>query len=168
MIPTKERARGRWRQILPALGIDAKFLTGRNCPCPICGGKDRFRFIDRRDGDGMWLCSQCQPRPRPAIDLAVVYSGRPFREAARVIDDIMGDCVAPMVRRAPADAAKDIARARTCWHRGGVVHLGDVVDRYLRHRRASAWIPIQRACERARASLTGTMAPNLSIRRCSP
>ena len=79
MIPTKERARGRWRQILPALGIDARFLTGRNCPCPICGGKDRFRFIDRKDGDGMWLCSQCQPRPRPAIDLAVVYSGRPFR-----------------------------------------------------------------------------------------
>ncbi len=135
MIPTKERARGRWRQILPALGIDAKFLTGRNCPCPICGGKDRFRFIDRQDGDGMWLCSQCQPRPRPAIDLAVVYSGRPFREAARVIDDIMGDCVAPMVRRAPPDTAKDITRARTCWHRGDVVHLGDVVDRYLRHRR---------------------------------
>jgi putative DNA primase/helicase len=135
---TKERARGRWLQILPALGIDAKFLTGRNCPCPICGGKDRFRFIDRRPGDGMWLCNQCHPRPGPAIDLAVAYSGRPFREAARVIDDILGDRVVPMVRRLPApeDMAKDISRAKTCWHRGAPVGHDDVVDRYLRHRRA--------------------------------
>jgi putative DNA primase/helicase len=135
---TKERAHGRWLQILPALGIDARFLTGRNCPCPMCGGKDRFRFIDRRgrDGDGMWLCNQCQPKPRPAIDLAVAYSGRPFREAARVIDDILGDRVVPMVRRTPPDnAAKDVARAKACWHRGAPVRHDDVVDRYLRHRR---------------------------------
>ena len=134
---TKERAHGRWLQILPALGIDARFLTGRNCPCPICGGKDRFRFIDRkgRDGDGMWLCNQCQPKPRPAIDLAVAYSGRPFREAARVIDDILGDRVVPMVRRKAEDPTKDLARAKACWHRGGPVRHDDAVDRYLQHRR---------------------------------
>jgi putative DNA primase/helicase len=137
MIPTKERARGRWRQILPALGIDARFLTGRNCPCPICGGTDRFRFIDRTPGDGMWLCNRCQPRPRPAIDLAIAYSGRPFRETARVIDNILGDRVVPMVRRAPPpkDTAKEIARAKACWARGASVCAGDVVDRYLHHRR---------------------------------
>ena len=166
MIPTKERARGRWRQILPALGIDARFLTGRNCPCPICGGKDRFRFIDRQDVDGMWLCSQCQPRPRPAIDLAVAYSGRPFREAARVIDDIIGDRVVPMVRRAPPDTSKDIARARTCWRRGGAVHHDDVVDRYLRGRHVD--LDTYPACLR-----TSVREPywndgaDLGIRRCS-
>jgi putative DNA primase/helicase len=90
-LSTKERARGRWRQILPALGIDEEFLTGRNCPCPMCGGRDRFRFIDRQDGDGMWLCNQCQPRPRPAIDLAIAFTGKPFPEAARAIDDILGE-----------------------------------------------------------------------------
>jgi putative DNA primase/helicase len=134
---TKERARGRWLQILPEFGIDARFLTGRNCPCPICGGKDRFRFLDRQPGDGMWVCNQCQPKPRPAIDLAVAYSGRPFREAARVIDDILGDRVVPMARRAPApedNTAKDVARARTCWHRGAPVRHDDITDRYLRHR----------------------------------
>jgi putative DNA primase/helicase len=67
MPSTKERARGRWRHILPALGIADNFLTGRNCPCPMCGGRDRFRFIDRLDADGMWVCNQCQPQPRPAI-----------------------------------------------------------------------------------------------------
>jgi putative DNA primase/helicase len=139
-ISTKERAHGRWRQILPAFGIDDRFLTGRNCPCPMCGGRDRFRYLDRRgqDGDGMWICNQCQPKPRPAIDLAVAYSGRPFREAARVIDDILGDRVVPTVRREPAeDNAKDLARAKACWHRGASVRPGDAVDRYLWGRRAA-------------------------------
>lgn len=136
---TKERARGRWRQILPALGITDEYLSGRNCPCPMCGGQDRFRFLDRKgqDADGMWLCNQCQPKPRPAIDLAVAYSGRPFREAARVIDNILGDRVVPLVRREPVqDKARDIARARECWRRGVAVSRGDAVDRYLRARRA--------------------------------
>lgn len=136
---TKDRARGRWRQILPALGIDDHFLSGRNCPCPMCGGRDRFRFLDRRgqDADGMWLCNQCQPSPRPAIDLAVAYSGRPFREAARVIDSILGDRVVPMVRRQPVEGrTKDLQRAKDCWRRGVSVSHGDVADRYLRTRRA--------------------------------
>ena len=36
-LTTKERARGQWRAILPALGLDENFLTGRNGPCPVCG-----------------------------------------------------------------------------------------------------------------------------------
>jgi putative DNA primase/helicase len=80
MPSTKELARGRWRAILPALGIHERYLTGRNTPCPMCGGKDRFRFLDRRgqDGDGMWLCNQCQPQARPAIDLAIAFKASRF------------------------------------------------------------------------------------------
>ena len=26
--------------------------------CPMCGGKDRFRFDDK-GGRGTWICSQC-------------------------------------------------------------------------------------------------------------
>ena len=36
---TVERARGRWREILPRLGIDARFLVNRHGPCPLCGGR---------------------------------------------------------------------------------------------------------------------------------
>src|SRR5262249_52479755 len=91
-IPTKERAHGRWRSILPALGIEERFLTGRNCPCPVCGGTDRFRYLDRkdRDGDGMWICSQCTPRARPALELVIKFLGKPFKDAAREIDIILG------------------------------------------------------------------------------
>lgn len=52
-----ERARGRWREILPALGVSVKFLTNRHGPCPLCGGKDRYRFDDK--GEGLYFCNQC-------------------------------------------------------------------------------------------------------------
>lgn len=53
-----ERARGRWREILPLLGVAVKFLTNRHGPCPLCGGKDRFRWDDK-DGSGTYFCNQC-------------------------------------------------------------------------------------------------------------
>ena len=54
----KQRAAGRWREILPALGgIDAGILDGKNRPCPRCGGRDRFRVIDM--AAGVLFCNQC-------------------------------------------------------------------------------------------------------------
>ena len=32
-------ARGRWREILPKLGIPPESLRNRHGPCPICGGR---------------------------------------------------------------------------------------------------------------------------------
>src|ERR1700736_3637964 len=55
---TVERARDRWREILPQLGIETRFLTNKHGPCPLCGGRDRFRFDDR-DGSGSYYCNQC-------------------------------------------------------------------------------------------------------------
>ena len=45
---TKARAFGRWRSILPALGVGANFLSKKAGPCPFCGGTDRFVFDDKR------------------------------------------------------------------------------------------------------------------------
>ena len=52
----KKIARGRWVDILSRFGIYVK-TDGKHGPCPICGGKDRFRFDDK-DGDGTWYCNQ--------------------------------------------------------------------------------------------------------------
>jgi putative DNA primase/helicase len=57
---TIERARHRWREILPQLGIETRFLQNKHGPSPLCGGKDRFRFDDR-DGTGSYYCNQCGP-----------------------------------------------------------------------------------------------------------
>src|SRR4051794_10211 len=58
MAGTVERARHRWREILPRLGIETRFLTNKHGPCPLCGGRDRYRFDDR-DGTGSYYCNQC-------------------------------------------------------------------------------------------------------------
>src|SRR5260370_38280875 len=56
--PKMERldTRHRWVDILTALGVPTKFLNRRHGPCPMCGGKDRFRFIDT-DGKGTFFCN---------------------------------------------------------------------------------------------------------------
>lgn len=48
---------GKWRSILEAAGFEPRTLSGRNVPCPFCGGKDRFRFDDKNEG--MFFCSHC-------------------------------------------------------------------------------------------------------------
>ena len=54
---TVKAATGLWPQLLPALGISIN-IGGRHGACPVCGGKDRFRF-DNQGGRGTWLCNQC-------------------------------------------------------------------------------------------------------------
>ncbi|KOC88282.1 primase-like DNA-binding domain-containing protein [Winslowiella iniecta] len=54
---TVKAAAGFWPQLLPALGISIH-ASGRHGACPVCGGKDRFRF-DNQDGRGTWHCNQC-------------------------------------------------------------------------------------------------------------
>ena len=84
---TIERARGRWCEILPQLGIDAHFLRNRHGPCPLCGGKDRFRFDDR-DGTGSYFCNQCGPGA--GVILVRKKHGWDFKTAADAIDNIIG------------------------------------------------------------------------------
>ncbi|OFA17021.1 hypothetical protein A4U49_04365 [Acidithiobacillus ferrivorans] len=53
----KDRLPGLWPEVLTRLGIPDSALHNKNCPCPGCGGKDRFRF-DNKEGQGTFVCSQ--------------------------------------------------------------------------------------------------------------
>lgn len=55
---TNDPAIGHWKAILTACRIDPDALTGKQAPCPMCGGKDRFRFDDKQQR-GTWFCNQC-------------------------------------------------------------------------------------------------------------
>jgi putative DNA primase/helicase len=93
---TIERARGRWQEILPQLGVDARFLCNKHGPCPICGGKDRFRFDDR-DGSGSYYCNQCGPGP--GLVLLRKLHGWDHRTACNEVDKIVDTTApAPVVR----------------------------------------------------------------------
>lgn len=54
----RQRAKGNWFEILTSNGIDARFLKNKNGPCPMCNGKDRWRW-DNKNGDGGGYCHQC-------------------------------------------------------------------------------------------------------------
>ncbi len=87
-----DKARGHWLEILVALGIPAHHLTGRHCPCPMCGGTDRFRYADsapKRPKAGVWHCNQCGSGD--GIDLVLRSRGLSgFAEAAREVESVLG------------------------------------------------------------------------------
>lgn len=47
-----------WPQVLVQLGIAETTLKNKHGPCPACGGKDRFRFDNKR-GRGDYFCNHC-------------------------------------------------------------------------------------------------------------
>lgn len=81
------QAKGRWRSILPALGIDAEHLSGKHGPCPACAGSDRFRFDDK-ESKGTFFCNQCGAGD--GIKLVMLVRGWTFPEAAREIEKLIG------------------------------------------------------------------------------
>lgn len=106
-LPTREIARGRWPSILIALGVESRYLRNVHGPCPLCGGKDRFRFDDK-DGAGTWYCNDCGAGD--GMRLALEWTGKDFKEVAAEIDRLAGN-VDPGADRPRKQVDDDAARA---------------------------------------------------------
>jgi putative DNA primase/helicase len=85
---TCDAARNKWKGILLQLEVDRSHLTGKHVSCPICGGRDRFRF-DNKGGNGTWICNQCGAGT--GMDLLMQAKGWDFRTAAQEVDRILGN-----------------------------------------------------------------------------
>lgn len=103
-----DRARGRWRELLPLFGVGTGFLIDIPGPCPLCGGKDRFRFFDAT-GDGDYRCRQCGSgngltliRKRHSWDRPTALA-----EIDRLVCEAPGDALADT----PPDLLDEFARA---------------------------------------------------------
>ena len=94
-----DNVRGRWKALLPLLGVEARFLTGRHGPCPMCAGTDRWRFDDKQ-GFGTWICSQCGAGG-PLKLLERLYGWGPA-EVAQRLEKVMGEAL-----RVPAATVND-------------------------------------------------------------
>lgn len=86
-LDVRTAAAGRWRSILTTLGLDERTLSGKHGPCPLCGGRDRFRFDDR-DGRGTYFCSGCGAGD--GVKLAMGITDLSFKDAAREIERLAG------------------------------------------------------------------------------
>jgi putative DNA primase/helicase len=127
----KQRATGRWKGILLQLGFPQKQLSGKHCPCPICGGgEDRFRFDDR-EGRGTFICSKCGAGN--GVDLVMGWKRIEFTDAAKLIEGVIGEARAELPRPVRDDAAA--RREMTLlWTRARPLDGLDLASRYLRSR----------------------------------
>ena len=121
-------ARGRWPGILPRCGIPVKALSGKHGPCPLCGGKDRFRF-DNKGGDGTYICNQCGAGN--GIRLVMLKNGWSFREAANRVREIAG--VTPQISTVKVQRETSDALIASIW-RECVPVAGTQAEAYLRQR----------------------------------
>ncbi len=124
-VDVRELAKGRWASLLPAIGVDGRFLSRRNGPCPICGGKDRFRFTDYQ-GEGRYYCNQCGPGD--GFDLVEKVTGKKFNEVRDFIMQNAGKVKASVQTLDREDAHKEQAKV---WSSGRKPLLDGLVDRYL-------------------------------------
>jgi putative DNA primase/helicase len=130
--PTKDAAKGMWRGILLEVGVPSAALTGKHGACPMCGGKDRFRF-DNKEGSGSWFCNQCGAGD--GLGLVERILDLPFPEAAKRVDAILGNVKLKADERPPEmteerrkAALREVAKASVR------VTPGDLVDVYLTSR----------------------------------
>lgn len=147
MSSLRERAKGRWRAMLPSLGVDGGYLTGRHTACPVCrDGRDRFRFDDR-DGVGTWICSFCGAGD--GIKLVMLVNGWDFKRAAVEIEKHVGQADYQPPKKERSEAAKRTDMNRV-WQEAAPVQSGDPVARYLGVRCGVTVIPV---CLRSMLSL---------------
>lgn len=130
MRDTAENARGRWPGILAALGVDQKYLRNVHGPCPICGGKDRFRFDDQLNGK--FICSQCGAGD--GFTLLQKLNGWDFKKTADEVERVVGNI--PIYRDKKPERTEDDKRAymKKLWKESAPVSHGDPVWLYLERR----------------------------------
>ena len=87
--------RGRWPLVLSELaGLTPEQLSNRHQPCPLCSGRDRYRFDDR-DGSGSWFCNQCGGKDqrgggRSGMDLLMRKRGWSYCHACQELARYLG------------------------------------------------------------------------------
>lgn len=134
MLPNRkvsEVATGRWPSILMHFGIAENFLNGKHGPCPICGGKDRFRFDDKL-GRGTWICSQ-SCGAGDGFKLLQLVKGWSFKEAAYQVEQIVGGITQVAIKQ-ESDASKKVSAVRRIWNESLSITKGDPAWAYLNRR----------------------------------
>lgn len=129
----KQRAQGRWTEVLASLGVDERILKRRPLPCPVCqSGVDRFQYTDRF-GQGNYHCRKCGPGG--GFKLLQALRGADFNTVLCDVETALG--MLPSARTADTDAPAPERMKKLVqriWDESRPVVEGDDVDRYLKSR----------------------------------
>lgn len=135
MTSIPDQAQNRWRNILPALGVSADFLRNRHGPCPMCEGKDRWRFDDK-DGRGTWFCTHCGAGD--GVKLVMLRLGLDFKAACAEIAKHIG-AAEPQEKRKARTAEDKREMLKRVWAAAVPLDHKGPASRYLWRRCAQAW-----------------------------
>jgi putative DNA primase/helicase len=136
MSPAAALARGHWQTILPILGVDARYLKNQHGPCPICNGKDRFRWDDQNRLGG-YICSQCGAGD--GFDLAQKVTGMSFKAIADQISQLLGKPLKYTPQKADPEEAKNRDAMKRIWSGSQRPKEGGSVSSYLIRRVGCLW-----------------------------
>ncbi len=102
----KKSAQYYWKNLLLACGIDIP-AKGKHGACPVCGGTDRFHFIDDHH-HGNWHCRQCDaPNYGDGLDLVAKINRISIFEAAKIVADALA---LPLPEPKPAQTTTHIPK----------------------------------------------------------
>jgi len=106
-------ARGHWLFILSRLaGLSKSELSDKHGPCPLCGGKDRYRFDDD-DERGTWFCNQCGGKEQQGgggtgMDLLLRKNNWTFKYAVTQIKSVLGVAESNGIPAPPTRGAESV------------------------------------------------------------
>jgi putative DNA primase/helicase len=124
-----ERCKDRWPDILRQLGLlSSAALAGKDVPCPMCGGIDRFRFSDK--GFGRWFCRGCG-YGGDGVNLVMSIKRVGFEEAATIIEGVVG-ATRRDTRAGGNGKPRDPLKS---WRNAAPFTRGSAADLYLRGRK---------------------------------
>ncbi|MEW5891084.1 MAG: DUF7146 domain-containing protein [Pseudomonadota bacterium] len=123
-----------WNLVLPRLGVDDKYLTKTQGPCPMCGGNTRFRF-DNKEDHGTWYCNRCGAGN--GVTLVAKVNGWSNAEAFKaILNESTVVPLRPYIVRARKEPTRDELRSKLqrIWDEALPIVPGDPVWRYLHAR----------------------------------
>jgi putative DNA primase/helicase len=126
---TKERAFGRWRQILLALKVPGPLLKSKAQACPFCGGKDRFIYDDKH-GHGNYFCRQCGAGD--GFHLLQKLNDWDFIRACREVDGVLGEL--PVKKQTYNRTLISWKEIMQLWQQAKPLQEGDPATSYLLRR----------------------------------
>lgn len=126
MKPVLPAATGKWHDILSRF-IEPHFLTNKHGPCPLCQGKDRFRWDDQEGGGG-YFCSGCGSGS--GLHLLAQHQGLSHKEAAKLVYSFLPECK----QSAKKPEVDKLERVKKIWAKREKLAEGDCVSEYLSSR----------------------------------
>ncbi|WP_374276512.1 toprim domain-containing protein [Azonexus sp.] len=140
----RQAARGRWPEVLAEI-VGADCLTGKNHPCPACGGVDRFQF-NRKSEAGAFVCRSHPRQGGDGFELIQHVLACSFSDAVRLVAQALGIVAVNGTGRAKMPSLPPAAppavdwrgkrmAARHLWQSAAPITAADPAGRYLTRRR---------------------------------